>query len=50
MTQSWYWWYRQTIKETFDRICDGVSPWVAIGDFLDEWRRSALNADSRNLL
>ncbi len=42
MTQSPYWWHRQTIKETFDRICNGESPWVAIGDFLDDWRRSSV--------
>ena len=36
-----YWWHRQTIAETFDRIvAQPEFPWVAIGDFLDEWRRS----------
>jgi hypothetical protein len=42
MTHSTYWWQRQTIKETFDRVQNGVSPWVAGGDFLDDWRRSVL--------
>ena len=36
-----YWWHRQTIAETFSRIRSQPEfPWVAIGDFLDEWRRS----------
>ena len=36
-----YWWHRQTIAETFDQIiAQPEFPWVAIGDFLDEWRRS----------
>ncbi len=35
-----YWWHRQTVAETFTRIVQGTNPWVAIGDFLDEWRRS----------
>jgi len=42
MTTSPYWWHRQTIAETFERICQGTTPWVAIGDFLDDWRRSAV--------
>ena len=35
-------WQAQTIAETFQRICDmnGNTPWVAIGDFLDDWRRT----------
>ena len=40
MAESKYWWHRQTIAETFDRILHGTGPWVAIGDFLDDWRRS----------
>lgn len=35
-----YHWRRQTIRETFDRIAAGTHPWVPIGDFLDDWRRS----------
>ena len=44
MTTFQYHWHRQTIKETFERICgkDQSTPWVAIGDFLDDWRRSAV--------
>jgi hypothetical protein len=40
--QERYRWRRQTIAETFDDICKGKgrSPWVPIGDFLDDWRRS----------
>ena len=30
----------QTMAETFDRILGGTTPWVAIGDFLDDWRRT----------
>lgn len=31
----------QTMAETFDRIRAGTTPWVAIGDFLDDWRRAS---------
>ena len=32
-------WNRQTIKQTFARIqADPEHPWLAIGDFLDDWR------------
>lgn len=32
-------WQRQTIAETFERIrSDPAHPWLAIGDFLDDWR------------
>lgn len=38
-----YHWQRQTIAETFARIqAEPAQPWVAIGDFLDDWRRSAV--------
>ena len=30
----------QTAKTTFDRIRAGTAGWVAIGDFVDDWRRS----------
>ena len=35
-------WQAQTIAETFERICgrNSTTPWVAIGDFLDDWRRT----------
>ena len=37
-----YTWQRQTIRETYRRICrDPSSPRLAVGDFLDDWRRSA---------
>ena len=37
-----YNWKRQTMAETFERILQKPSqPWVALGDFLDDWRRSA---------
>jgi hypothetical protein len=37
-----YHWHRQTIAETFGRIVKASTfPWVAIGDFLDDWRQSA---------
>ncbi len=42
MKSASYWWQRQTIAKTFDRISSGTTPWVAIGDFLDDWRRSAI--------
>ncbi len=42
MAESKYWWHRQTIAETFERILNSTTPWVAIGDFLDDWRRSAV--------
>jgi hypothetical protein len=31
--------HHQTARETFDRILAGTTPWVAMGDFLDDWRR-----------
>ena len=37
-----YHWKRQTMAETFQRILQTpTQPWVAIGDFLDDWRFSA---------
>ncbi|HEY7348681.1 MAG TPA: hypothetical protein VH599_10235 [Ktedonobacterales bacterium] len=30
----------QTAAAAFDRLLQGTDPWVAIGDFLDDWRRS----------
>lgn len=37
-----YDWQRQTIAETFERIKrEPQQPWVAIGDFLDDWRFTA---------
>jgi hypothetical protein len=36
---SRYWWHRYTSTESFQRILDGEDPWIAIGDFLDEWKR-----------
>jgi len=42
MATSPYRWHRQTIAETFERICSGTTPWVAIGDLLDDWRRSSV--------
>ncbi len=36
-----YRWQRQTMAETFERIRQTpTQPWVALGDFLDDWRRS----------
>lgn len=35
-----YHWHRYSIAESFDRIVQGENPWVALGDFLDDWRRS----------
>src|SRR5205807_1204306 len=42
MVAAKYWWHRQTASETFERISNGTTPWVAIGDFLDDWRTSAV--------
>jgi len=42
MAASQYWWHRQTASETLERISNGTAPWVAIGDFLDDWRSSAV--------
>src|SRR5262249_9518945 len=34
-----YHWQQQTIAATFERIRrDPDHPWVAVGDFLDDWR------------
>jgi hypothetical protein len=35
-----YYWHRYSAAESFERILQGESPWVAFGDFLDDWRRS----------
>lgn len=40
MEQKKYRWKRNTIEETFNSIREGRSPWVPIGNFLDDWRRS----------
>lgn len=37
---STYHWHRYTASESFRRILAGENPWVAFGDFLDDWRRS----------
>ena len=38
---SAYSWHRYTAAESLRRISDQhEEPWVAIGDFLDDWRRS----------
>lgn len=38
-----YWWHRYTSAESFQRILDGEDPWIAIGDFLDEWKREQVH-------
>ena len=41
----------QTMERVYEQICDGETPWVALGDFLNEWfiycsdRRAELVAD-----
>ena len=37
-----YRWHRYTSAESFQRILDGEDPWIAIGDFLDEWKREVV--------
>ncbi len=37
---SSYHWDRYTASESFERIKRGEYPWVAFGDFLDDWYRS----------
>jgi hypothetical protein len=37
---SLYHWHRYSAAEGFQRIKQGENPWVALGDFLDDWRRS----------
>jgi hypothetical protein len=38
-----YHWRRQTMAETFARIvADPAHPWLAIGEFLDDWRFTAM--------
>ena len=39
---SHYWWHWYTSAESFQRILDGEDPWIAIGDFLDEWKREEI--------
>ncbi|MBE3560095.1 MAG: hypothetical protein IMW89_12845 [Ktedonobacteraceae bacterium] len=35
-----YYWHRFSASESFTRIQRGENPWVAFGDFLDDWRRT----------
>lgn len=35
-----YHWHRYSAAESFARIKQEENPWVAFGDFLDDWRRS----------
>lgn len=35
-----YYWHRYSAAESFGRILQGEHPWVALGDFLDDWGRS----------
>lgn len=35
-----YHWHRYSAAEGFQRVKQGENPWVAFGDFLDDWRRS----------
>lgn len=35
MAKTTYRWH--TIAETFEQICSGQTPWVAIGNFLNDW-------------
>ncbi|MEO7018908.1 MAG: hypothetical protein ABI234_02000 [Ktedonobacteraceae bacterium] len=35
-----YHWQRYNVTESFQRIKHGENPWVALGDFLDDWRRT----------
>jgi hypothetical protein len=37
-----YGWQRFSIADAWQRIREGETPWVAIGDFLDDWYRSAV--------
>src|SRR5688572_12036344 len=30
----------QTAEETLGLIADGIDPWLAVGQFLDDWRRT----------
>src|SRR5690348_4097532 len=45
----------QTIAGTFQEICEGATPWVALGNFMNDWfayakdRRAELVADSLSL-
>lgn len=38
-----YHWHRYSIAEAFTRIIHSENPWVALGDFLDDWKRSELD-------
>ena len=36
-----YHWHRYSAAESYLRLLQGENPWVALGDFLDDWKRSA---------
>ena len=29
-----------TVSQSFDPVRRGADPWIALGDFLDDWRRA----------
>ncbi len=37
-----------TVSQSFDRVRRGEDPWIALGDFLDDWQRA--EPDQRPLL
>ncbi len=43
-----YHWHRYSAVESFERILHSEDPWVALGDFLDDWNRSKL--EDRSIL
>jgi len=30
-------WHHQTMRLSFEEICQGVSPWIALGNFMNHW-------------
>ena len=38
----------ETVSQAFERVQHGEDPWIAIGDFLDDWGRA--EKDKRRLL
>ena len=38
-----------TVSQSFDRVRQGEDPWIAFGDFLDDWRRAERDQRPRRI-
>jgi hypothetical protein len=47
-TETGYW--LATVKSVFEYILSGTPPWVAIGNFLDDWKYTANSDEQRHAM